>query len=211
MMLTNLKIYHILHVDKLQSIINSGGLFSDAEVIRQGLGGTTIGMNTIKKRRLTELTLATHPTLYVGQCVPFYFCPRSVMLYMIHKNNPELTYQGGQDSIIHLEIDFHKAIQWADDNSKRWAFTDSNAGSYYFQDMNNIVNLDKLDWATINSNDWSSSIDKKQAEFLCEHSFPWGLVKRIGVNTMGTYQQVQTVLQNSNIEPKLEIIKSWYY
>jgi len=27
----NPKIYHILHVDKLQSIINSGGLFSDAE------------------------------------------------------------------------------------------------------------------------------------------------------------------------------------
>jgi hypothetical protein len=208
---TNPKIYHILHVDKLQSIINSGGLFSDAEVIKQGLGGTTIGMNTIKQRRLTELTLETHPTLYVGQCVPFYFCPRSVMLYMMHVNSTELTYQGGQDSIIHLEINFDKAIQWADENSKRWAFTNSNAGSRYFEDTNDISNISKLDWNTINDNYWMGKQDTKQAEFLCEDSFPWELVDRIGVNTMGTYEQVQTLLQSSNVKPKLEIIKSWYY
>jgi hypothetical protein len=211
MMPINPKIYHILHVDKLQSIINSGGLFSDAEVIIQGLGGTTIGMNTIKQRRLNELTLETYPTLYVGQCVPFYFCPRSVMLYMMHMNNPELTYQGGQDSIIHLEIDFYEAIQWADDNNKRWAFTDSNAGSNYFSDTSDITNINVLDWDIINSNYWSSSIDKKQAEFLCEDRFPWELVGRIGVNTEGTYRQVQTVLQSSNVEKRLEIIESWYY
>jgi hypothetical protein len=76
----NLKIYHIVHIDKLQSIINSGGLLSDSEVIREGLNGTNIGMNSIKQRRLTELRLDTYPDLFVGQCVPFYFCPRSVML-----------------------------------------------------------------------------------------------------------------------------------
>lgn len=208
---TNLKIYHILHVDKLQSIINSSRLFSDAEVIRQGLGGTTIGMNTIKQRRLTELELDTHLDLYVGQCVPFYFCPRSIMLYMIHTKNYQLTYQGGQDSIIHLEIDFYKAIQWADENTKRWVFTKSNAGSRYFEDTNDISKISELDWDTINNNYWSGKQDTKQAEFLCEHSFPWGLVERIGVNTMSTYQQVQTVLQSSTIKPKVEIIESWYY
>ena len=83
----NLKIYHIVHIDKLQSIINSGGLLSDSEVIRQGLNGTNIGMNSIKQRRLKELTLSTYPDLFVGQCVPFYFCPRSVMLYMMHMVN----------------------------------------------------------------------------------------------------------------------------
>ena len=69
----NLKIYHIVHIDKLQSIINSGGLLSDSEVIRQGLNGTNIGMNSIKQRRLKELTLSTYPDLFVGQCVPFLF------------------------------------------------------------------------------------------------------------------------------------------
>jgi hypothetical protein len=72
-----------------------------------------IGMNNIKQRRLTELTLDSHPGLYVGQCAPFYFCPRSVMLYLIHKRNPELAYKGGQEPIVHLEADLRDAVAWA--------------------------------------------------------------------------------------------------
>ncbi|MCU0924201.1 MAG: DUF4433 domain-containing protein, partial [Burkholderiaceae bacterium] len=78
------KIYHICHVDRLASIV-AEGLLSDAEVQRLAPPGTVIGMSNIKQRRLTELTLDSHPGLYVGQCTPFYFCPRSVMLYLIHK------------------------------------------------------------------------------------------------------------------------------
>ena len=44
------KIYHIVHVDRLSSII-SGGLWCDAEVIRLNPPGTTIGMNAIKHIR----------------------------------------------------------------------------------------------------------------------------------------------------------------
>jgi len=42
----SIKIYHIVHIDKLQSIINSGMIYSDAQVIAQNLGGTTIGVNS---------------------------------------------------------------------------------------------------------------------------------------------------------------------
>lgn len=91
------KIYHIVHVDRLPSIIMAGGLLCDAEIVRRAAAGsahgmgTTIGMGSIKHRRLTQLTLASHPGLFVGECVPFYFCPRSIMLYLIHRaNHPEL-------------------------------------------------------------------------------------------------------------------------
>lgn len=151
----NLKIYHIVHIDKLQSIINSGGLLSDSEVIARGLGGTNIGMNKIKQRRLDELTLSTYPDLFVGQCVPFYFCPRSVMLYMMHMgNSPDITYQGGQDSIIHLEADLMNSIAWANTNGRRWVFTSSNAGSRYFEDTNDIA---RLNWNAINARYWKKN------------------------------------------------------
>jgi hypothetical protein len=52
---------------------------------RGGAPGTTIGMDSIKQRRLTK-SLNSHPDLRVGDCVPFYFCPRSVMLYNIYKS-----------------------------------------------------------------------------------------------------------------------------
>ncbi|MFW0884363.1 DUF4433 domain-containing protein [Candidatus Acidulodesulfobacterium sp. H_13] len=141
----NPKIYHILHVDKLSSVVNSGGLLSDAKVITQGLGGTVIGMNSIKKRRLEELTFTTYPNLYVGECVPFYFCPISVMLYMMHKGNSlDLDYHDGQDDIIHLEYSLDDVVKWADANNFRWVFTSSNAGSRYFEDSNDLNNLKNM-------------------------------------------------------------------
>ena len=208
----NLKIYHIVHIDKLQSIINSGGLLSDSEVIRQGLNGTNIGMNSIKQRRLNELTLSTYSDLFVGQCVPFYFCHRSVMLYMMHMgNSPDITYQGGQDSIIHLEADLMSSIAWANSNGRRWVFTSSNAGSRYFQDTNNIANLSQLNWNAINARYWNDVVEEKQAEFLCEHSFEWSLIERIGVSNQTVYQQVLNIISSSYHKPYVEVKNDWYY
>src|SRR3972149_1524410 len=97
------KIYHIIHVDRLHPIISDGFLWSDSEALKRQLPGTKIGMNKIKERRLKELTLNSYPDLHVGECVPFYFCPRSVMLFLIFQgNHPELQYRGGQEPIIHL-------------------------------------------------------------------------------------------------------------
>jgi hypothetical protein len=62
------KIYHIAHVDRLPSIVATGGLLSDALVQAQALGGTMVGMSHIKQRRLTELQLTSHPGLFVGAC-----------------------------------------------------------------------------------------------------------------------------------------------
>jgi hypothetical protein len=73
------KIYHIVHIDKLPSIIADGCLWSDAEISQRSAGGSTIGMAKIKERSLNK-ALTSYPDLHVGECVPFYFCPRSVML-----------------------------------------------------------------------------------------------------------------------------------
>jgi hypothetical protein len=107
----NPKIYHIVHVDRLDSIVASKGLLCDAVMEKHTGIGTNIGLKNIKSRRLTEYTLQSHPDLFAGQCVPFYFCPRSVMLYMYHMNNhPDLTYNGGQGPIVHLEADLHEVV-----------------------------------------------------------------------------------------------------
>jgi hypothetical protein len=38
------KIYHILHVDKLASVLADGELLSDKRVLERASSGTTIGM-----------------------------------------------------------------------------------------------------------------------------------------------------------------------
>jgi hypothetical protein len=206
------KIYHIVHVDRLPSIIADGCLWCDAEMMQRPSTGSTIGMNTIKHRRLTELTLPSHPGLYVGACVPFYFCPRSVMLYVLSRgNHPELSYRGGQGPIIHLEADLYASVAWAEQHSRRWAFTLSNAGSYFFEDRCDLQQLENVDWNAVHATQWQRCRDPKQAEFLVEHHFPWHLVERIGVSTRVTYQQAATALPAGGHRPPVLLLPEWYY
>jgi len=168
-------------------------------------------MNGIKRRRMV-LTLTSHPELHVGDCVPFYFCPRSVMLYVISKrNHPELTYHGGQGPIVHLEADLHAVVAWARRNSRRWAFTLSNAGAYYFEDRGDLAQIDEIDWEAVAARSWQRRREGKQAEFLLEHSFPWQLVERIGVQSSAIQGQAVAALPASSHKPAVEIRTDWYY
>lgn len=206
------KIYHIVHVDRLPSIIADGHLWCDAEVVRRAPSGTTIGMSGIKQRRLTELTLTSHSGLHVGSCVPFYFCPRSVMLYLIYQgNHPELDYRGGQGPIVHLQADLHASVAWASANRRRWAFTLSNAGSYFFEDRADLAALDEIDWSAVHATDWRSCKDGKQAEFLMETSFPWSLIERIGVHSPSVHRHAANALAEARHRPEVEVRTDWYY
>lgn len=214
----NPKIYHIVHVDRLPSIVNDGFLWCDAEIVRRNPTGPTIGITGIKRRRLRELTLTSHPELHVGDCVPFYFCPRSVMLYMIYRgNSPELDYRGGQTKIIHLEADLGASVAWAQQSSRRWAFTRSNAGTYYFEDRCDLSQLGEIDWEAVQADKWGGpGIDQavkegKQAEFLMEYSFPWHLVERIGVHSRPAYQLAANALPSGGHRPRMELKPEWYY
>ncbi len=212
------KIYHIVHVDRLSSILADGQLWCDAEINHRDPHGTIIGMNSIKKRRLTELTLTSYPDLHVGDCVPFYFCPRSIMLYLIYQaNHLELNYRGGQEPIIHFEVDLHASVAWAKQNNRRWAFTLSNAGAYYFEDRCDLSQLNEINWQAVQSDRWSgngispSVKEGKQAEFLMAYNFPWQLIEKIGVYSATIYQQVVNLLPVNGHRPQVEIRSEWYY
>ncbi len=173
--------------------------------------GTSIGMTDIKARRARK-KLASHPELNVGDCVPFYFCPRSVMLYLMYRgNHPELTYRGGQNPIVHLEADLHDAIEWAKRAGRRWVFTASNAGSSYFEDWSDLEELRRIDWSAIRARDWREKKEGKQAEFLMESSFPLQLISRVGVHSGVIQRQAITALTGAEHVPRVEVKQDWYY
>lgn len=117
---TQPKIYHIVHVDRLHSILQDDCLWCDAESIKRSSPGTSIGMGGIKRRRLYHLSLTSYPDSHIGDFVPFYFCPRSIMLYLINRgNHPDLDYRGGEVPIVHLQADLYAAVQWAEQNKRR--------------------------------------------------------------------------------------------
>src|SRR5262249_46643902 len=149
------KIYHITHLDNLTRIVADGCLISDRAMIARGGPTQGIGMSAIKQRRLTQLEVTCHPGTKVGDYVPFYFCARSVMLYVIHRgNHPDLPYRGGQQPIVHLEADLQTVIAWAAARGVRWAFSLSNAGAYYAVFRSRVAELDQLDWGAIAATDF---------------------------------------------------------
>jgi len=213
----NPKIYHIVHVDKLASIAADGFLWSDAELEGKAVPGTVIGMSNIKARRMNELTFDSHPGLFVGECVPFYFCPRSIMLYMIHMRNAELAYQGGQDDIVHLVANLNEAVAWAEAEERRWAFTLSNAGSYDFEDRADLTQIGEINWAAVDATRWSGGIVDpsvkrgKQAEFLIEHCFPWHLIRGIGTKSDRVARMTAQALGNGGHQMAIRPKPDWYY
>ncbi len=207
------KIYHITHVDNLPAILAAGRLRSDARMIQRGGPDASIGMGRIKGRRL-RLPVSCHRGTMVGEYVPFYFCSRSIMLYVIHMANAEdLAYRGGQGPIIHLEADLTEVVAAAGKAETRWAFSLSNAGAAYAEFRADIDELDELNWDAIASRDFRSQDVKegKQAEFLVYGSFPWRLVSRIGAASQATRTRAQALLHEADHQPPVQLRPEWYY
>lgn len=208
-----LRIYHITHVDNLPSIVTSGGLASDAMMIDRGGPAAAIGMSTIKRRRL-GLPVKCHRGDRVGDYVPFYFCPRSIMLYLIHRaNHPDLSYRGGQEPIVHLEADLQEVVRWAGQEGRRWAFALSNAGAAYSEFRSRLEDLAEVDWAAVSATDFRAAPVKegKQAEFLLREFFPWRLVRRVGVYSTSQLQRVARAMSGASHRPALEVVRAWYF
>jgi hypothetical protein len=208
-----LKMYHILHMDRLPHVIAAGGLLPDSAISGMAGRGTVIGMDSLKQRRLVK-EVDVRPGLMVGACVPFYFCSRSVMLYVIHKaNHPNLAYRGGQGPIVHLEADVHQVAAWATANGRRWAFSLGNASVKSAEFRGQLHQLTEIDWNKNRGTDVTDPANKeaKQAEFLVEGGFPWELVERIGVINPAMATQVSQAIAHAAYRPRVEVQRGWYY
>ena len=207
------KIYHITHIDNLPRIVSDGALLSDRRIIDRGGPAAAIGMPTIKQRRL-RLPVHCDPRAHVGDYVPFYFCPRSVMLYVIHRgNHPDLTYGGGQGPIVHLQADARTVIEWAGRSGRGWAISLQNAGTAYADFRCTTAGLGELDWPAIQSNDFRQAEvkEKKQAEFLMHYELPWELVERIGVHSGAVRDRVTAAIAAGSHQPPITVQPTWYF
>lgn len=210
------RIFHIVHGDRLTSIMNDGGLFCDARMINRPSTGTTIGMTKIKERR-QRWRVPCHPGTCVGDYVPFYFCPRSPMLYVIHRRHidpegeSELGYGDGQRPIVHLEARLREVVDWANRAGRRWAFSTGNAAAAGVQFHDDLDRLDRIDWDAVEARQWQEAVREKQAEFLVHHFVPWHLVSRIGVFSDRIHKRVLQVISDSRHQPLVMVKRRWYY
>jgi hypothetical protein len=197
-------VYHITDVANLPAIIAENGLCSDAVMVKRS--AEIIGYDHIKKRRLKEIPVPCCEWRKVGEFVPFYFCPRSPMLFTINKGNTGRP-EGCQKSIVHLVSTMAAGIA----TGKAWAVSSGNAGAYHTTFSAKLDALDALDWVAIQEIQWQGMQHQKSAEFLVADFFPWTAIQEIGCQNSITADKVRSVLADATHRPAVAIKTNWYY
>jgi hypothetical protein len=198
------KVSHVTHINNLIGIIEQGCLWSDAKRIELGLVSKNIGYSHIKERRLAH-SVGVASGGFIGGYVPFNFCPRSVMLYVIHQGHDN--YNGGQDGILHLISDTDTILQ----TNPSCFFTDIHADLAYAEQIDDFKRLNELDYQKIHAKYWQECKEEKQAEFLAHQSVAWNCIRQIGVKTPELAEEVTRLLINAKHKPEVVVKPEWYY
>ncbi|GEN11381.1 protein of unknown function [Myxococcus fulvus] len=199
------EIFHISHLNNLQGVIVEGGLFSDGGIVRRKMSATNIGNTRIKTARLTK-PVPSHPGTFVGDFVPFYFCPRSVMLYVVNRGSTGHP-PGCQVDIVHLVSRVGSAMSLG-----KWAFTTTNAAAdYTTQFHTSLVDLPRVQWHAMPQDDWKQCKEERQAEFLVLDFFPWTAIHEIWVHGPATQQKVRSLLGATAHRPPVHVRPDCYY
>lgn len=213
---SQLSVYHFLHIDNLEGVFSSGFLYSDGHMRDQGLANVCVAMNRLKDRRLA-IEIPQFPDLKVGYCVPFYFCTKSVMLYVISQaNSPDLTYKGGQNPIVYLRFDFERVWEWAKASGLRTIITNGNASAAHAESYVEKGAVRGLDWDAIGQTQWGGDDlikHRKAAELLVEDRVSAELIAEIGAIADPYCQSVAMVVTRHPQFKRIPINprREWYF
>ncbi len=200
-------LYHITHVKNLKRIVAEGGLRCDREA--QDLKCVNIGHQHIKQRRLNRV-VPLPPGGTVGEYVPFYFAPRSPMLYVINRGGVE-GYADGEKPVIYLR----STIEAVEKAGLLWVFTEGHADMDFTDFFDDLKDLARVDWGLMQARYWNDTNDdpdrkrRRQAEFLVHKFFPWELVSYIGVYDRSIAETVGEIIQGGS--PEVGIQRGWYF
>jgi hypothetical protein len=194
----NEHVYRITHIQNLQHILQFG--ICTKHHPDAGPHFTTLGNPSIISRRdTTVVRISGYGN--IGEYVPFYFTPRSIMLYNIVTGYqaPIVPKVERNDIII-----FHARISQLI-LSGQYFFTNGQANDALTDHFNDVKDLALVDWKCIKSGNFSKSegdFDKPrryQAEFLVRHHVPLSFLDGIVVYNHSVTTFVQDELKKAGI------------
>lgn len=201
------RIYHITDVSNLEAIFAEGALILDALARKRAPSTTVIGYAHIKDRRLAQYRIACCGNRFVGEFVPFYFCPRSPMLYTINRGKTG-RQPGCQATIVHLV----SSVQNGYELQLPWAISDGNAGAPYTTFANDAQALERVNWEVVGSNDWKGErLNAKMTEFLVADRFPVSALIGIGCENPETAEMARQIVARYSPDLPVKVFKKWYY
>ncbi|MEW9585532.1 DUF4433 domain-containing protein [Paraburkholderia sp. DGU8] len=210
--LDQIQLYHITHVENLPAIIDAGGLLA-TNFIPAGQRGVNIAHSSIQARRAATIVSCSEGGS-LHDYVPFYFAPRSPMLFAIHRGNVA-GYAQGQAPIVVLRVSLREVL----DSNSRWAFTDGHPTVQPSDFYDDPADLDEVDWNVMSLTYWNDTNDdpdrkrRRQAEFLVHQRCDWQLINGIASSNVVTAERVSQILAARQIQhvPPSGVVANWYY
>jgi ssDNA thymidine ADP-ribosyltransferase, DarT len=203
-----IRVYHFTHLRNLAGIIEEA-LQSDAACRRQGLTKVEIGSAGIRERRLQLPVGDVGPGGCVGDYVPWYFGPRSPMMFTLSRSNYE--YQDGFDEVVYLVSSVSRIVALGG----RWVASDRNAALSLAEFTDDEDSLrDHISWDVIAARYWTDyadGADLRAAEFLVHESVTWEAVEAIVTKTEETRAQVEALVAERDHSPPVTVRGRWYF
>lgn len=208
---THTVVLHMTSLANLPNIVAGQALLCDRTVQMNGQLQVEIGDLGVKEfRRSRKLEVGPSPS--PDYYVPFYFAPRSPMLYKIHMGSVP-TYQQGQSPIVYLAT----TMQAVASLRIPWLLTDGNCAVRMSEVYDHEEHLDKIDWAIMQQRYWNDTLEdpdrmrRRMAEFLVHDQLPFGAIKHVVTMSDRTAELTRSVLTSGPHQPSVSVNRSWYY
>ena len=203
-------LYHFTHVDNLRSIIR-GGLRSDSGVSASSLA-VDVGDQDVKQRRRRRI-VPVPPGGVTADYVPFYFAPRSPMMYVISRDGVD-GYSSGLEPLVYIVTTPEEVVAAGVDV----VISDGNCASMLTAFRSGLGELDDLvDWRVMGARYWRDTDEdgdrkrRRQAEFLVHRHVPWSAVTQLATRSKPMLKRVRAILSGAGLDLSVKHQSDWYY
>ena len=206
-------VFHMTRIERLPNIIQNG-LLPDNEVRRRGLAGVEIGYRHIKDRRAGR-TVPCGPGGTLADYVPFYFAPRSPMLYAI---------QGGLVSAEAARTEriiyAFSTIQQLRASGLDVVLSNRHAELAYaeFREADaRQVDDGFIDWPLMREQYWNNTAgdpdrkERRQAECLVHAQVPWAALGGLVTKSEEVAREVRATLASLGDTTAVSVRRDWYF
>ena len=212
MILADTYLYRIIHIRNLEYILRQGVLtnkFSpDANPEYLGIGETDL----IVKRENQSIFTVDGENEYnpSRDYLPFYFYPKSIMLYRIQTGHNVMKYE--PEDIIYLIYKLDNIIDYVE-----YLFTDGHGYASltsWYEDIENLLILDRSD---IVRKQWNNTADdpdrmrRKQAEFWVKQPLDLDLMAGIATYSDEMTEKVKKISDFYQKDLKVKTKPNFYY
>ncbi|SDW60534.1 type II toxin-antitoxin system toxin DNA ADP-ribosyl transferase DarT [Nitrosomonas communis] len=217
------RLFHITAITNLSAICTSGALVSKNLGASAGINYQNIahqGAQSVRGYR----NVPDPPGGTVHDFVPFYFAPRSPMLYAI--NGGRVTgCELRQKDIVYLETSVDRVTA----HGAAFVFYDRNATLAFSTPYTDLAKLhDAIAWHLLmesptldgfckywqnnpSSLRYADRMERRQAEFLVKDRVSLDVFLRIGVIDQAAADKVNSILAVSGVNLRVDIMQNWYF